>query len=95
MTQQVKYPSAKQETQETWVRSVGQEDSLGGGNGNPFQCPCLKNSHGQRSLEGHSPQGLEESDMTEQLSACVCTHTVLCHKHVPIFTQLHNLSLDV
>ena len=25
-------------------------------------------SHGQRSLEGYSPWGLQESDMTEQLN---------------------------
>ena len=28
MTQQVKNPSAMQDTQETWVRSLGGEDSL-------------------------------------------------------------------
>jgi len=34
-------------------------------NGNPLQCPCLENPHGQRSLVGYSPWGLKESDMTE------------------------------
>ena len=29
--------------QETWVRSLGQEDSPGEGNGNPFQYACLGN----------------------------------------------------
>ena len=28
----------------TWVQSLGQEDSPGGGNGNPFQYSCLENS---------------------------------------------------
>ena len=28
---------------ETWVRSLGQEDSPGEGNGNPLQCSCLEN----------------------------------------------------
>ena len=28
--------------QETWVRSLGQEDPLGGGNGNPLQYSCLE-----------------------------------------------------
>ena len=28
---------------ETWVRSLGQEDSLGEGNGNPLQYSCLEN----------------------------------------------------
>ena len=41
--------------------------SPGGGHGNPLQCSCLKNPHGQRSLEGYSPWGHKESDMSEQL----------------------------
>ena len=43
-----------------WVRR-----SPGGGHGNPLQYSCLGESPGQRSLAGHSPQGLTESDMTE------------------------------
>ena len=31
--------------------------SPGGGHGNPRQCPCLENPHGQRSLAGYSPWG--------------------------------------
>ena len=42
--------------------------SLGGGHGNPLQCSCLENPHGQRGLEGYSPWGHKESDMTERLS---------------------------
>ena len=42
--------------------------SPGVGNGNPLQCYCLENPHGQRSLAGCSPWGCKESDMTEQLS---------------------------
>ena len=38
---------------------------LGGGHGNPLQYSCLENLHGQRSLEGYSPWGHKESDMTE------------------------------
>ena len=38
----VKNPPAMQETQQTQVRSLGQEDSPGGGNGNPFQYSCLE-----------------------------------------------------
>ena len=41
----------------------------GGGNGNPLQYSCLKNSMDKRSLAGSSPWGRKESDMTEQLSA--------------------------
>ena len=32
-----------QERWEMWVQSLGQEDSPGGGRGNPFQYPCLEN----------------------------------------------------
>ena len=41
--------------------------SLVGGQGNTFQSSCLENPHGQRSLEGYSPRGYKESDMTEKL----------------------------
>ena len=37
---------------ETWVRSLGWEDSPGGGHGNPLQYSCLENPHGQRNLPG-------------------------------------------
>ena len=40
----------------------------GGRHGNPLQCSCLENPHGQRSLVGYSPWGLKESDTTERLS---------------------------
>ena len=40
----VKIHLSMQETQETWVRSLGQEDSPGGGNGNSLQYSCLENS---------------------------------------------------
>ena len=50
---------------ETWVRSVGWEDPLEVGHGNPLHYPCLENPHGQRSLRGYSPLGHKESDMTE------------------------------
>ena len=30
--------------QETWIPSLGREDSPGEGNGNPLQYPCLENS---------------------------------------------------
>ena len=50
----------------SWIPGLGR--SLGGGNGNPLQCSCLENPHGQRSLTGHSPWGCKESDTTESLS---------------------------
>ena len=45
--------------------------SPGGGHGNPLQCSCLENSHGQRSLVGYSPWGHQESDGTQRLSTHV------------------------
>ena len=39
--------------------------SPGGGNGNLFNILDWGKSHGQRSLEGYSPWGHKESDMTE------------------------------
>ena len=50
MAQMVKNPP---ELGETWVRSLGCEDS----HGNPLQYSFLENSHGQRSLVGCSPWG--------------------------------------
>ena len=35
------------------------------GHGNPLQCSCLENPHGQRSLVGYSLWGPKELDMTE------------------------------
>ena len=32
-----------QEMQEMWDQSLGQEDTLGEGNGNPLQYSCLEN----------------------------------------------------
>ena len=65
VAQMVKNPPAMQET---WVQSLGWEDSPGGGHGNPLQYSCLENPHGQRSPVGYSPWGRRGSDMTERLS---------------------------
>ena len=56
------------EMQETWVLSLGWEDSPGGGHGYPLKYSCLENPHGQRSLASCSPWGHKESDTTEHLS---------------------------
>ena len=42
--------------------------SPGGSHGNPLQCSCLENPHGQRGLVDYSPWGRKESNTTEQLS---------------------------
>ena len=65
----VKNPPAIQETQETWVRSLGLEDPLEEEMAaTPVFLPG-KESHGQRSLVDHNPWGRKESSTTEQLSA--------------------------
>ena len=64
MAQQVKNMPAMQDTGDTGLIS-GLGRSPGGGNNNPLQYSCLKKSHGQRSLEGYSPKGRRESDMTK------------------------------
>ena len=49
----------------------------GGGHGNPLQYSCLENPHGQRSLEGYSPWGYKELDMTEATQH-IYTRRVAC-----------------
>ena len=49
--------------------------SFTGGNGNPLQCSCLENPHGQGRLVGVSSWGRKESDTTER------THTSLLTLH--------------
>ena len=53
--------------QETPVPALGQEDPLEKEMATHSGI-LLEQSHGQRSLEGYSPWGLKELDMTEQLS---------------------------
>ena len=55
--------------QETWFQSLGREDPLGEGNGNPLQVFLPGESHGQRSLAGCSPWGRKESGTTYRLSS--------------------------
>ena len=50
--------------QETWVRSLGQEDPLDMGMATHTVLPG--EFHGQGSLAGYSPWGRKELDMTEQ-----------------------------
>ena len=43
----------------------GSGRSPGGGHGNPLQYSCLEDRMDRGSLEGYSPWGRKESDMTE------------------------------
>ena len=74
MAQTVKNPPAMWET---WVQSLGWEDSPGGGHGNPLQYSCLENPDGRRSMAGYSPSGRRVGhDSAAQ-------HSTLNIKHVP------------
>ena len=61
----VKNPPANAGDVKRYSSIPGSGRCAGGGQGNPWQYSCLANSHGQRSLEGYSPGGCKESDMTE------------------------------
>ena len=54
--------------QETWVGSLGREESPGEGNGNPLQYSCLENS---------MDRGAWQSNMTERISRA--EHFLLNH----------------
>ena len=72
----VKNPLAMKET---FVQSLGWENSPEGGHGKPLQYSFLENPHGQRNLVGQSPWSHKESDTTERLSTAqsvikLCVH---------------------
>ena len=78
---------------ETWVRSLGWEDSLEEGMTTHFyyclenlQYSCLENPHGQKSLAACSPWDCKESKMTGQLNTHTHTHT---HTHTRTHTHTH------
>ena len=64
MAKQVKNLPATQETQETWVQSLGREDPL---EREMATTPVFltEKSHGQRILAGYHPMSHKELDMTE------------------------------
>ena len=64
MAQRVKNPSAMQETQEIWVRSLGWEDPWKR-KWQPILVFLPEKFHGQRSLLGYSPKSQKELDITE------------------------------
>ena len=70
MAQWGKNLPAGQETQETWVPSLGQEDSRGETNGKPLQCSCLENTI-VRGAWRATVHGVEKS--RTQLSNWMCT----------------------
>ena len=54
-------------TWDTWVLSLGQEDSPGEGNVNQFQCSCLGNSMNRGAWWATVRGAAKQSDMTQQL----------------------------
>ena len=71
----VKNLPAMKETQEIWVQSLGQEDPWKR-KWQPTPVFLPGKSHGQRSLEGYSPWGHKELDMTEHKLLNGVWHTV-------------------
>ena len=68
MAQTVKNLPPMQETQETWVQSLGREDLPGEENGYPLQYSCPENSMDRETwwaTEDYSPWGHKELDMAE------------------------------
>ena len=57
---------------ETWVRSLGWEDSLGGGHSNILKYSCLENCYGQRSLVGYSPWGCNKLRLSNKAQHMSC-----------------------
>ena len=60
--------------------------SPGEGHGNLLQYSYLQNPQGQRTLEGYSPWGHKESDMTEQLSFQQTILEEISGRYTEIFT---------
>ena len=91
MALMVKNPPAMRET---CVQSLGCEDSLGGGHGNPLQYSCLENPHAQRSLcmlLGCNQWGHKELDMGVRLF--VTPRTASCQASLSITNSRSLLKL--
>ena len=78
----VKNPPANAED----IRDAGR--SPGEGHGNPLQYSCLESCHGQRSLEGYSPWGLQRVGHD-------WTHTHLCRVPSSCFTFVSLMTNDI
>ena len=68
---------------ETWVWSLGWEDSLEEEMATHSSNLCLENSfHGERSLARYSPWGLKELDAAEQLNVNDTNNTINILTHL-------------
>ena len=63
-----------QETQETWLQSLGWEDSPGGGQGNPLQYSCLENPMDREAWQA-TVHVVTKSQ--RRLKDLACTHPVV------------------
>ena len=98
MAHWVNNPPVMQETQESWVRTLGQEDPLE--EEMATQSSILpENSHGQRSLVDYSPKGGREADRTEELNTGThkCTvedFSIIIEKEVGVFLEFPSFPCD-
>ena len=60
----------------------------GGGHGIPFQCSCLENLHGQRSLAGYSPWGRR---VRHNCSNLACLHACMHNNGLQSVVPRHHL----
>ena len=74
-----------QETQETWVQSLGPEGPLEE-KWQPTPVFLAGECHGQRSLMGYHPQGCTEPDMTEATPHTYMAHSAKCFVCVLLLT---------
>ena len=63
--------------QETWVRSLGQEDSPAGGNGNPLQYSCLGDPMDGAAWRATVHEATKELDTTEHAHTLRCGYWVV------------------
>ena len=102
MTQWVKNPPAMQETQETFVQSLCREDPLEEEMATHSNI-CAGKFHGQRSLAGYSPWGLNELDTAEETNillcqlvmyACMLSHFRHVRIYAPPWTAAHQAPMS-
>ena len=68
----------------------GSGRSSGGGNGNPFQYSCLKNSMDREAWQATVQRVAKELDMTDRLSIHACMHTTALN-----ILQCYNIQINV
>ena len=88
-----------QETQESWVWTLGQEDPLEEEMATQSSILAWK-LHGQRSLVDYSPKGGREADRTEQLNTgthnkyTVEDFSIIIEKEVDVFLEFPSFPCD-